>query len=227
MKAKDALNALSKHLNAVAPDVQDRLPSERDLSAALGCSRSTLRKALDQLEHQGEIWRHVGQGTFRGARPRHLPIRENLLIEGATPQDLMHARLLIEPAVAAVAALKANPQDIFRLTQKVDEGRAARDRAACEQADDSFHQAVASVADNPILIGLLSFLSGARRRATWQRQWDRVYRRLGVDEFRLDHSDQHMAVVQAIELADESAAAEAMRAHLLVIEEAMTRPDRV
>lgn len=62
----------------------ERLPAERDLSERLACSRQTLRSCLATLEKDGEIWHRVGQGTFRGTRPRHLPARDTLLIEGAT-----------------------------------------------------------------------------------------------------------------------------------------------
>jgi GntR family transcriptional regulator len=40
----------------------DRLPSERDLSAALGVSRMTLRHALDGLERRGVLIRLQGRG---------------------------------------------------------------------------------------------------------------------------------------------------------------------
>lgn len=221
MKRDEALGRLLGQLSAVAPDFGDRLPAERDLAAAIGCSRATLRKALDHLETQGEIWRHVGQGTFRGRRPDPRPVRDTLLIEGATPRDLMQARLVLEPSVAATAAERARPTDVKFLLQRVQAGRTGRDRTACEQADDAFHQAIAAVAGNPVLIGLMTFLSGARRRAAWQRQWDRSYRRLGVDEFRIDHSDQHLAVVNAISAGDARAAGDHMRAHLQTIEQAL------
>ena len=98
---------LTEALDRLAPDLGDRLPPERVLAQRLGCSRETLRRALARLERAGEIWRHVGQGTFRGPRPRFLPLRDTLLIEGATPQDLLSARLMLEPEVAAAAAARA------------------------------------------------------------------------------------------------------------------------
>ncbi|MEB8389286.1 FCD domain-containing protein [Rhodobacteraceae bacterium KMM 6894] len=225
MKHQAALDHLIRHLACVAPDPGDRLPSERALTQILGCSRATLRIALAQLERDGEVWRHVGQGTFRGVRPRHLPLRDTLLIEGATPLDLMQARLVLEPAVAAAAARRATPQDVDFLIARVEAGRKGPDRSACEQADDAFHCGIAQVAGNPVLIGLLTYLSGTRRRAAWQRHWDRVYRSLGVDEFRTEHSDQHRDVVTAIAAHDEVAAANAMARHLQTILQAITLPN--
>lgn len=224
MKRHAVLDHLIRHLARVAPDPGDRLPSERALAQILGCSRATLRLALAQLERDGEVWRHVGQGTFRGARPRHLPLRDTLLIEGATPLDLMQARLVLEPAVAAAAARNATPQDVAFLRARADAGRTGRDRSACEQADDAFHRGIAQVAGNPVLIGLLTYLSGTRRRAAWQRHWDRVYRRLGVDEFRNEHSDQHLDIVRAIAARDAERAARAMSDHLQTILNAVTMP---
>lgn len=54
--------------------LNDLAPEER-----LGCSRQTLRTCLATLEEDSEFWRHVGQGSFRGSRPRHLPLRDTLL----------------------------------------------------------------------------------------------------------------------------------------------------
>lgn len=220
-RASTVLPGLRQAVDELAPAPGDRLPSERDLARLLGCSRETLRLCLATLEKEGEIWRHTGQGTFRGRRPRHLPVRDTLLVEGAGPPDLMRARLLLEPQVAAEAARRADPDDVAHLREKVAQGRAARDRPECEQADDAFHRSVAQVSRNPVLIGFLNYLSGARRRAAWQREWDRVYRRVGAEEFRTIHSDQHARVVDAIAAGDANAASAAMTTHLATIEAAM------
>lgn len=202
-----------------------RLPDERRLSATLGCSRQTLRSALSTLESEGMLWRHVGQGTFLGPRPDGHPVREAVLLQATSPRQLVRARLTIEPPIAAEAARVATPADITRLRRLLEQGRHARSRAECERCDAAFHRAIAETTRNPILLGLLDYLSGARRRAAWQRQWDRTYRRLGAAEFTGAHSDQHAAVVQAIADQDAVLGERAMRRHLETIALAMEHTD--
>ena len=205
----------------MAPLAGDRPPTERDLAARIGCSRQTLRGGLAVLEQEGEIRRHVGQGTFRGPPPHGYPIRENVLMQATSPRQLMQARLMTEPPIAAEAARIASGPDIAYLRDLVARGREAGSRSDSEQADARFHRGIAEVAGNPVLLGLLDYLAGARRRAAWQREWDRVYRRIGVSEFTELHSDQHAAIVSAIAAQDPAAANAAMRVHLETIAEAM------
>lgn len=212
---KDRVRArLWQILEERAPASGDRLPPERELKNLVGCSRETLRTALATLETEGEIWRHVGQGTFRGRMPLGRPVKDTLLLEATTPADLMDARRLLEPQVAAAAAARRVKDDITLLRKRVAQGREARDRAGCERADDAFHQSIAQVARNPLLIALLRHFSSARCRAVWQREWDRTYRRVGVEEFTRVHGDHHEQVVDAIAASDGTAAHHAMAHHL-------------
>src|ERR671913_1013572 len=71
-----------------------RLPPERDLSEALGVSRTELRKALGTLEAEGQIWRHVGKGTFVGSRPVDSFADIAALAKRTNPAELMRARLI-------------------------------------------------------------------------------------------------------------------------------------
>lgn len=213
------LPALRLAMDRHAPVAGGRLPPERLLAAELGCSRQTLRAGLAVLEHEGEIWRHVGQGTFRGLRPLGLPPRSGPV--EARPGQLLRARLLVEPPIAAEAARVADPAQARHLHRLVAEGRAATTRAACEQADARFHRAIAEAAGNPVLLAVLDQLSGARRRAVWQQEWDRTYRRIGLGGFTGPHSDQHHTIAAAIAAGDPSGAETAMRAHLETIAQAM------
>lgn len=218
-----ALTALRELIETAAPAPGDKLPTERALSGTLGCSRQTVRAALGYLEAEGEIWRKVGKGTFRGGAPRGHPVRETILLQAVSPEQLMRARLLFEPAIAGEAARRATPADADYLGTLVAAGRAAGSGAETEAADARFHRGVAEVAANPILLGLLDYLADARRRAAWQREWDQTYRRIGVGEFIGLHSDQHQSVVNGIAAGLPDMAEEAMREHLETIAMAMRR----
>jgi len=213
----DVISDLRAQIPVIAPTVGDRLPAERALAKRMDCSRETLRAALDVLEGESLLWRHVGQGTFRGRRPETAPLRDNFVIEGSTVADVMRARLLMEPVIAAEAARLATGDDIRHLRDCVQQCRQGRDSFACELADSRFHAAVAQVARNTVLSALLGYLSDYRRRSVWQREWDRSYRKVGVAEFTQDHSDQHAAIVDAIADADENGARYAMQHHLKTI----------
>ena len=88
---------------------QGRLPPERELAVELQVGRSTLRKALEVLEAEGQIWRHVGQGTFVGRRPAPGQTGPLLNLGKVSPKELLDARLILEPAIAACAATTARP----------------------------------------------------------------------------------------------------------------------
>lgn len=216
-RTRQIVEALRAYCAAEAIGPGAQLPPERELAQQLGCSRETLRNALAELERAGDLWRHVGQGTFLGPRPLGHPVRETILVQGASPLQLMQARLILEPSVAAEAALLATPAEIAYLSNLVDRGRRAATRSDCEQLDAAFHRGIAEVTGNPILLGLLDYLAGIRRHAAWQHEWEITYRKLGVAEFTERHSQQHENVVACIRRGAAEEASDAMRKHLETI----------
>ena len=68
------LLGLTERIESGEVGVGDRLPSEADLVAEFGVSRTTARRALDELRRQGLVRREPGRGTFL-ASPR---LRSNL-----------------------------------------------------------------------------------------------------------------------------------------------------
>ncbi len=117
----------------------ERLPSESELGIAFGVSRSTVREALRVLasEHLIETRRGVRGGSFVAA-PDPARIVED--IGGAlgvlvtTPhlrmEDLLEARLLLEPAAARLAAQRADARRSRRCAPRRSPRRIRRTRAA-------------------------------------------------------------------------------------------------
>ena len=92
-----------------------RLPPERELAQALGVTRAELRKALAKLESEGQLWRHVGKGTFVGSRPIDNLADVAGMARRTNPAEVMRARLAIEPEIARLAALNATPAHLSEL----------------------------------------------------------------------------------------------------------------
>ena len=133
-----------------------RLPPERHLTEELGITRTTLRKALDSLERDGLIWRHVGKGTFISddAAPNAPSTAMSELGRQLTPFRMMRARLAIEPAIAREAAVNASGEALQRMQRAIDRAKAATTWNEYETQDDLFHRAVAEASDNLLLLTL-------------------------------------------------------------------------
>lgn len=196
----------------------ERLPAERELTAELGVTRSTLRKALDALEREGTIWRHVGKGTFVAATADDLDQMTRSPVElgkQLTPFRMMRARLAIEPAIAREAAVNASGDVIARLHATMDRMRAASNWKQYENQDDMFHREVAEASDNLLLLSIFDQLNMVRRAVAWG-----AVKRQSVSPPE-DHASfkEHEDIILAITSRDTAAAYEAMRRHLRSVAE--------
>lgn len=189
----------------------DRVPAERELISALGITRNSLRKALDTLEREGVIWRHVGKGTFITAQD------SNSLVPGlaelshhVTPVQMMRARLSLEPAIAREAAVNASEESIRQLVTARDRAFDARTWDSYEASDDAFHRAVADASGNILLLSLFDHLNQVRRAVAWRQVIRNTERPSREHTSFIEHQD----IVSAIERRDPFAAQEAMQGHL-------------
>ncbi|QFR34864.1 FadR/GntR family transcriptional regulator [Ancylobacter sp. TS-1] len=191
-----------------------RLPPERELSAALGVSRAELRKALDVLEAEGQLWRHVGKGTFMGSRPLDTFADIAALARRSNPAEVMRARIVMEPEIARAAAFTATPADIAEMRMCLARSRQAETWRQYEAWDTRLHRTIAEASQNTLLLGLFDTLNAVRRAVTWGRLRTEPLKPLP------DHHSfaEHEAIVDAIEHRDIAGAAAAMRSHLQTVE---------
>jgi DNA-binding FadR family transcriptional regulator len=199
--------------------VDSRLPPERELSERLGVTRAALRKALARLEAEGQIWRHVGKGTFVGTRPIDTLADIAAITHSTNPAEVMQARLALEPEVARLAALNATAGQIAEMRTCLQKSRAAETWRQYESWDNRLHRVVAAATQNSLLLAMLDTLSAVRRAVTWGRlRADRVKPAANHHSFA-----EHEELVAAIADRDMDRARTAMRRHLESVERNLLR----
>lgn len=192
----------------------DRLPPERMLSLRFGVTRGELRKALAALEGDGLIWRHVGRGTFIGARPVLNLADVAYLGELSSPAQVIAARLAIEPELARLAAVYGARSDFDEIRSCCQRCRAATDWRSYEAWDNNLHYAVAKATHNKLLVHLFDILNIVRRSTVWGQV--RTTRMPPRDHFSFA---QHDAILAAIADRDAALASQRMREHLVAVRE--------
>lgn len=208
---QDALERLHSFLERGGFAPGDRLPSERDLMVQLGMTRTTLRKALDSLEHEGRIWRHVGKGTFIASQTGAArPGRLSELSAQVSPVHMMRARLALEPAITREAAVGASEAAVKKVLAARDRAYEAPDWDTYEAEDDHFHRTIAEATGNVLLLELFDQLNQVRRAVAWNS----VIRH-SVRPPR-DHTSfgEHDRIANAIAQRNPGDAQAAMRDHL-------------
>jgi DNA-binding FadR family transcriptional regulator len=196
---------------------QSKLPSERKLATQLQVSRSTLRSALGTLEANGEVWRHVGKGTFVGKRPPEgreiFPLPADL----TNPTEVMEVRLILEPQIADMAARRASISDISFMKQCLEKGEAAKDTTTYEMWDGALHRAIAEAAQNTLLLALFNAVNAIREHAVWGQLKEATLN----DQRRRRYTIQHKNLVRAIERRDAVDCQRLMREHLTAVRDDM------
>jgi GntR family transcriptional regulator, transcriptional repressor for pyruvate dehydrogenase complex len=191
----------------------DRLPSERDLCQRFGVSRVTVREALRVLEATGLIEIRVGaHGGAFVASPTMQRLGEGLAglmaLSSLTPGDVTEARTVIELGILPFVVERATEADISNLRRMVDEGHDALDRNAYTMdLSAAFHVGVATSAHNPAIESLVQSFHGPMLLSLRQaRDVEPAMGRKGTEE--------HAALVDAIEKRDVEAAIQVMTTHL-------------
>lgn len=209
-----AMTELRRHV-AEARDTPDKkLPPERDLAQALGLSRSVLRHCLETLEEEGLIWRHVGKGTFVGRKPSVVLTRLSDVQSTTSPNEVMEARLAIEPKLANVAALRATLAEMDEMARLLDKAAATHEVSKYEHWDGAFHRAIAEASRNSLLLTFFNILNDLREERFWGQLKER---RLKPSRMTV-YNEQHGSILNALRERDPARAELAMTMHLQTVQ---------
>jgi DNA-binding FadR family transcriptional regulator len=195
-----------------------RLPTERQLAAELGVTRTMVRHALAVLEAEGRISREVGRGTFfRAEDPRRSASRASSDPAGSDevgPADVMAARRLIEPQVLPLVVAWATTRDFDEMRRCLEGGGAAESYEEFEVWDYALHHAVVAASRNQLLLGMYGVIERARHGAIWGN----LKRRNDSRERRAAYQADHVNLVEALCARELPRAVQAMDAHLARVE---------
>jgi DNA-binding FadR family transcriptional regulator len=195
----------------LAPGSQ--LPTEQEMIAATGVSRTVVREAVAALRAEGLVMTRQGVGAFVAAHARR-PFRIDVHALSSLHEviEVLELRTAIETEAAGLAADRASPAQIKTVVACLDAVDAAIRRGddAIDQ-DFALHCAIADATGNPQFRRFLEHLG----RLVIPRQTIRggpgMPKRTYSETFQKEHRD----IVQAIRAGAVAQARTAMRRHLL------------
>lgn len=192
-----------------------QLPTVTAMAEQLGVGQAAVREAYRLLESKGVLEVTQGRGTFVS---NHLidinaALDSFRLIEQPSRVHLLEARRLLEPGIAALAAVRATPSEvetIVKLAHVSDSPRPSQE--VFTEINIEFHDAIATAAHNPVLKQMLSAIHDLMRNS-----------RPHVDDYLENAIEKamsaHRLIAYAIREHDADAARVLMYQHIRSMEE--------
>ncbi len=126
------------------------------------------------------------------------------------PEEMMEARLLIEPLLARLVVARASVAELDEIRSLAKRGDEARSMAEFEQWDNKFHRAIARASKNQYLIGIVEGMHSIRR----SEEWGALRRRGLTDDRRRAYQREHREIVEGLCSRDPERARQAIVDHL-------------
>jgi GntR family transcriptional repressor for pyruvate dehydrogenase complex len=192
-----------------------RLPTEQEMVAATGVSRTVVREALAALRAQGLITTRQGLGAFvaKDPLPRTFSILPHDLESIDEVLGVLELRIGIEVEASGLAAERRSDNALGLMGSRLDALEAAvRAGKSGSEEDFGFHRAILAATRNANFTRLFDSFGGAMI----PRQWTRIDR-MTVPErekYLARMQREHRAILAAIKTRDVNGARRAMRSHL-------------
>ncbi len=205
---------LSEEITSGRFGPNEQLPTEQQMIASFGVSRTVVREAIAALKAEGLVESRQGAGVFVASNPQR-PFRIDPLgirCVGDVLQ-LMELRITVEVAAAGLAAERRSAAQLRAIRQSLKAfERAVRADDDAVDADFGFHCAIGAATNNRFYVSFLGYLGSfiiPRRSIDFE---------VGSDADSHGYLEgvlaEHRAVADAIKARDVEGARRAMRTHL-------------
>jgi DNA-binding FadR family transcriptional regulator len=201
----------------------DLAPTEQDICAEFGVSKTTAREVIGALAARGLVTVRHGRrmeirpvGEWNHLDPLLLELNDNPEGVRRTLGDLHDLRMLLEPEIAARAALMASEEQLERMRQALERmAELEDDPDAYLEVDVDFHSEIALASGNIVLAFVLDSV----------RELLRVSRRVtNLINAMPETTAAHRRIYEALLAHEPETARQAMRTHLLTVTEVWTKP---
>ncbi len=193
----------------------DKLPPERELALQLHVSRPSLREALRALAIMNVIEIRQGDGTYvTSLEPNLLMAHLDFVfaLTDTTFLELFEARRILEPGIAALAAMHITAEELAMLERCYARSlEDAHDLERFVEDDLELHEIIAKAAKNTIL---QRFMTSVSQLGKVSRQ--RTVELPGIPEQSVR---DHRAIINALKEHNPAAASQAMLLHLNNVEQ--------
>ena len=189
----------------------DKLKNEYELAELLNVSRGTIREAIKSLISRNILEVRQGAGTFVSNKngvpedPLGLTFISDIKEDKKVALDLLDIRLMLEPEIAALAAVKGTTKQIKTMLEQckiveelIKKGEDYR------EADILFHKRIAQCSGNRVIENLIPIINSSVSLTI----------NLTEDVFRQNTYKEHRAVAEAIASGESLGAKGAMIVHL-------------
>ncbi|MGM0922204.1 MAG: FadR/GntR family transcriptional regulator [Bacillota bacterium] len=194
--------------------IGDKLPSERELCEQFAVSRAPVRQALSALEMNGVIYSRQGEGVFvKNTQILTGNSQSSIFLESISPEDILEARMNIEPVIIKLAAIRATDEDIDQLKSTIEKMEEETNKGLyVPETDEKLHNAIAMASHNDLFITFMSAISNAmKQQEMWKFIRDRTVTR---PDYREVNFREHKLLIKAIEEHNENEAVERMTSHM-------------
>jgi DNA-binding FadR family transcriptional regulator len=206
--AEDVVIDIQRRINNGEWPEGHRLPPERELAALYGLARNTVRSALNRMGP--DLIRVIGRGTYVRAKSGSTVPGLGRHMKDASPAEVMEVRLIIEPQAAALAAHRANSDDLAQIEEILRRSVAAKGFAEFEHWDAALHLAVFRATKNQLLIDYCEAINSARH----QPHWHRLKQKSLTEALRSQYDREHSALVDALKQREPEKARKLIHQHL-------------
>lgn len=209
------VDAIRDQIASGALQPGDKLPTENQLCAEYGVSRTVVREAVTRLAADGLVLPRQGAGVFVSEQaPTALEsLAADLSGKVSMVLNVLEVRMAIEIESAALAAQRRSPSqeaDIRAAFHAFDTQLQAGEPTG--SADFAFHRAIAQATNNPFYVEILDVLG--RRTIPRDLVTSVSSELLQSQEYQSRLQSEHRAIMEAVSEGDAEAARDAMRRHL-------------